>query len=30
MRVVVSGYGSTGDNVPLLALAAGLQVPGIG
>ncbi len=28
MRVVVSGYGSTGDNVPLLALAAGLQGAG--
>ncbi len=25
MKVVVAGYGSTGDTLPLLALAAGLN-----
>lgn len=28
MRVVVAGYGSTGDTLPLIALAAGLRKAG--
>lgn len=28
MRIVVAGYGSTGDTLPLIALAAGLQRAG--